>query len=54
MGDFWDILHPIDLCRVKVRYFGANLGNFGVKICTFGAENGPFGVFSHPFTALRL
>ena len=40
--DFWGFFHPIDLCRVKVRYFGANLGNFGVKICNFGAENGRF------------
>ena len=42
-GIFGGFLHPIDLCRVKVRYFGANLGNFGVKMSDFGAENGGFG-----------
>ena len=44
--DFWGFFHPIDLCRVKVRYFGADLGNFGLKMSDFGAEIGPLGGYS--------
>ena len=54
MGDFWDILHPIDLCRAKVRYFGVNCCDFGVKMSDFGLKNSDFGVFLHPFTAVAV
>ena len=37
---FWGFFFPVGLCMVKVRYFGVNIGNFGVKKSNFGAENG--------------
>ena len=54
MGDFWGFLHPIDICRAKVRFFGDNCCDFGVKMSDFGLRNSDFGVFSQPFAAVAV
>ena len=54
MEDFGGFLHPIDICRAKVRFFGVNLWDFGVKKSNFGLKNSDFGVFSYTFTAVAV
>ena len=45
MGDFWDILHPIDLCRAKVRYLGSIVEILGSKCLILGSETAILGSF---------